>query len=144
LLNASIFGGAARFNLSAMDVPASINGRRFQALSAVGQPLLSAYAAELSEDGEIFNFDADDDGLDLLSVRQILASLKRAIKVIDFTCDDDSDNKGDDGNHIEISCLRYTRTARYRVTLTFTPFNRPFSGRRPTLFPLYRPLCQTY
>jgi hypothetical protein len=27
--DASIFGCAARFNLSAMDVPASMNGRRF-------------------------------------------------------------------------------------------------------------------
>jgi hypothetical protein len=37
--DASIFGCAARFNLSAMDVPASMNGRRFQAPPAVGQPL---------------------------------------------------------------------------------------------------------
>src|SRR5690242_17781825 len=43
--DASLFGSAARFNLSAMDVPASIDAAR---------------AAELSEDGEIF--DSDDDG----------------------------------------------------------------------------------
>jgi hypothetical protein len=59
----SIFGCAARFNLSTMDVPASMNGRRFQAPPAVGQPLPPACAAELSEDGEIFDSDADDDDL---------------------------------------------------------------------------------
>jgi hypothetical protein len=63
--DASILGCAPRFNLSAMDVPASINGRRFQAPPAVGQPLPPAWAAELSEDGEIF--DSDDD--DLPSIR---------------------------------------------------------------------------
>jgi hypothetical protein len=96
-----------------MNVPASINGRRFQALSAVGQSFPPIYAAELSKDGEIFNFGADDDNNDddsFLFVRQILASLKRAIKVINLTYDDNSDNKSDDGNYIEVSCLRYTRT----------------------------------
>ena len=53
--DASLFGCAARFNLSAMDVPASMNGRRFQAPPAVGQSLPPACAAELSEDGEIFD-----------------------------------------------------------------------------------------
>jgi hypothetical protein len=85
-----------------------MNSRRFQAPPAVGQPLPPAYAAELSEDGEIFDFDADDD--DLPSVKQILASTssKRATKVIDLTCDDDSDSKDDNGNHTEVSYLRYT------------------------------------
>jgi hypothetical protein len=59
-LDASIFSCAARFNLSAIDIPALINGRRFQAPPAVGQPLPPTYAAELSEDGEIFNSDNDD------------------------------------------------------------------------------------
>jgi hypothetical protein len=61
--DASLFGCAARLNLSAMDVPTSMNGRRFQASPAVGQPLPPACAAEPSEDGEIF--DSDDDDLSL-------------------------------------------------------------------------------
>src|SRR5271170_3740120 len=43
-----LFGGDARFNLPAMDVPASMDGRRFQAPPAVGPPLLSTCTAELS------------------------------------------------------------------------------------------------
>jgi hypothetical protein len=94
----SLFGCAARFNLSAMDVPASTDGGRFQAPPSVDQPLSPACAAELSGDGEIF--DSDDDG-DLPSVRQILASPKQAkqvTEVIDLTRDDDSDSEGDDGS----------------------------------------------
>jgi len=49
-------------------------GRHFQAPPAVGQSLPPACAAELSEDGEIFDSDADDDDADLPSLRQILAS----------------------------------------------------------------------
>ena len=70
--DASLFGRAARFNLSAMD------GRRLQAPPFVDQPLPPAYAAELSGDGEIV--DSDDDGLPadgLPSVRRILASPKQ-------------------------------------------------------------------
>jgi hypothetical protein len=96
-----------------MNVPTSINGRRFQASSIVGQPFSSVCAAELSKDGEIFNSGADDDNNDddnFLFVRQILASLKRAIKIIDLTYDDNNDNKSDDGNYTEVNCLRYTRT----------------------------------
>jgi hypothetical protein len=96
-----------------MDVPASMDGGRFQAPPAVGQPLPFACAAELSEDGEIFN--SDDDG-DLPSVRQILASLKQAkrvTEVINLTRDDDGDSEGDDGNHTEVSWLRCTRTAHF-------------------------------
>jgi hypothetical protein len=70
--DASIFGYAARFNLSAMDVPASMNGRHFQAPPAVGQPSSSACTAELSEYGEIFDSRDDDDDDHLPSVRQIL------------------------------------------------------------------------
>jgi hypothetical protein len=140
--NTSIFGCTARFNLSAMDVPASMNGRRFQAPPAVGQPLPPACAAELSEDGEIF--DSDDDNDDLPSVRQILASPRREIKVIDLTRDDNSDSEGDNSNHTEVNCLRYTRTARHRVTLTFTPLNRPLPGHRLTPFPPHRPVYQTH
>jgi hypothetical protein len=80
--------------------------------------------------GEIF--DSDDDG-DLPSVRQILASPKRVTEVINLTCDDDGDS-GDDGNHIEVSCLRYTQTARHRVRLTSTPVDRPLLGHQPTPF----------
>jgi hypothetical protein len=43
-----------------MDVPASMNGHRFQAPPVVGQSFLSACATELLEDGEIFDSDDDD------------------------------------------------------------------------------------
>ena len=44
------------------DLPAPpMNGRRFQAASAVGQLLLSARTADLPEDGETLNSDDDDD-----------------------------------------------------------------------------------
>jgi hypothetical protein len=92
-----------------IDIPALINGYRFQAPPAIGQPLPPIYAAELSKDGEIFNSnDNDDDNNDLLSVRQILASPRRAIKVINLTYNGDSDHKGDDGSYTEVSWLRYT------------------------------------
>jgi hypothetical protein len=129
--DALVFGCAARFNLPAMDVPASMNGRRFQALPAVGQPLLPACAAELLEDGEIFDSNNDDD---LPSVKQILASPKRVIKVIDLTRDDDGDNEGDDDNHTEVSWLRYTRTAGHRVMLISTLLDRPLPS--PDQLPL--------
>jgi hypothetical protein len=80
-----MLGCAARFTLSAVDVPASMNGGRFQAPPAVGQSLPPACAAELSEDGEIF--DSDDD--DLPSMRQILALSKRVTEVVDPICDND-------------------------------------------------------
>jgi hypothetical protein len=136
--DASLFGCAARFNLSAMDVPASMDGGPFRAPPAVGQPLSPTRAAELSEDGEIF--DSDDDG-DLPTLRQILGSPKQ---VIDLTCDGDSDTEGDDGNHTEVSWLRYTRTPQHRVTLTSTLLDRPHPGRRPTPFTPHRPLCQNH
>jgi hypothetical protein len=88
----------------------SINDRGFQASPAVGQPLLFICAAELSENGEIFNFDDDADNNDLLSVKQILASLKRATKVINLIYDDNNDNKSDDNNYIEVRYFKYTRT----------------------------------
>jgi hypothetical protein len=61
----SMFGCAARFNLSAPPM----NGRRFQAPLAVGQLLTSARMADLSEDGETLGSDDYDD--DLPSVKQI-------------------------------------------------------------------------
>jgi hypothetical protein len=76
--DASIFGCAARFNLSAMDVPASMNGRRFQAPPAVGQPLPPACAAELSEDGEIF--DSDDDDLPEWMYQRALVGYEKALR----------------------------------------------------------------
>jgi hypothetical protein len=112
-LDTLIFSCAARFNLSVIDVPALINGCRFQASPAIGQPLPPTYAAELSEDREIFNSDdnADNNNDDLPSVRQILASasLKRATKVIDLTYDDNNNNKSDGSNYTEVRYLRYTR-----------------------------------
>jgi hypothetical protein len=110
-------------------VPASIDGGPFRAPPAIGQPLSPTRAAELSEDGEIF--DSDDDG-DLPTLRQILGSPKQVIEVIDLTCDGDGDSEGDDGNYTEVSWLRYARTAQHRVTLTSTLLNRPHPGRRPT------------
>jgi hypothetical protein len=111
-LNTSRLGCAARFNLSPMDLPVSMNGR-FQVPPAAGQLLPSARTADLSKDREIFDSDDndDDDDNDLPSVKQILASLTRPKQVVDLTSDDD-DNKGDDGDFIEISQLRTTRTAR--------------------------------
>jgi hypothetical protein len=58
----SRLGGAARFNLSAMDLPVSMNGR-FQLSPAAGQLLPSARTADLSKDREIFNSDDDDNDL---------------------------------------------------------------------------------
>ena len=102
-------------------MPASTSGRRFQAPPAVGQPLPTACAAELWDDREIFDFNDDnddDDDDDLPSVGQNLAPPKQVIKVVDLTRDDDGDSEGDDGNHTEVSWLRYARTAQHRVTLT--------------------------
>jgi hypothetical protein len=107
--DASMFGCAARFDLSAQPM----NGRRFQAPPVVGQLLPSARTADLSEDGE--TLDSDDDGLP--SVKQILASSKRAKRVIDLTGDDDDDGEGGDGDFTEISWLRTTQTARHLVRL---------------------------
>jgi hypothetical protein len=45
LSDASRLGCAARFNLSAMDLPAPLNGCGFQAPPAVGQSFLPAYTA---------------------------------------------------------------------------------------------------
>jgi hypothetical protein len=59
--------------------------------------------------------DSDDD--DLLSVKQILASSKRAKRVIDLTGDYDDDRESGDGDFTEVSWLRTTRTARYLVRL---------------------------
>jgi hypothetical protein len=141
--DASLFGCAARFNLSTMEVPASMDGGPFRAPPAGGQSLSPTRAAELSEDGEIFDSD-DDDNDDLPTLRQILGSPKQVIEMIDLTCDGEGDSEGDDGNHTEVSWLRYARTAQHRVTLTSTLLNRPYPGRRPTLFYPHRPLCQNH
>jgi hypothetical protein len=99
-----------------MDLPAPIDDRGFQAPSAVGELLPSAHTADLSEDGEALDSDDDDDNDDLCSVKQILASLKRAKRVIDLT-GDDNNGDGGDGDFTEVSWLRTTRTARYLVRL---------------------------
>src|SRR5436305_1348404 len=75
--DASLFGCAARFNLSAMDVQASMDGGPFRAPPAVGQSLSPAHAAKLSEDGEIFDSNEDDD---LPTLRQILGSNKNSLR----------------------------------------------------------------
>ena len=64
---------------------------------AVGVSLPSARTVGLSEDGEALGFDDD-----LSSVKQILASSKRAKWVIDLTADDDGDSEGGDA---EVSWL---------------------------------------
>ena len=45
-------------------------------------------------------------------MKQILASSKRAKRVIGLTGDDDDDGEGSDGDFTEVSSLRTTRTAR--------------------------------
>jgi hypothetical protein len=100
LLDASIFGCAARFNLFTIDVLASINGRRFQTLPVISQSLPSIYAAELSKDGEIFNSNNNDD---FPFVRQILISLRRVIIVINLIYDNNNNNKGNNNNYIKVS-----------------------------------------
>jgi hypothetical protein len=57
-----------------------MDGGPFGAPPVVGQSLSPARAAELSEDGEIF--DSDDDDGDLPTLRQILGSPKQVIEVI--------------------------------------------------------------
>jgi hypothetical protein len=93
--DASMFGCTARFDLSAPPM----NGHQFQTSSAVSQLLPSARTADLPEDGQTLN--SDDDGLP--SVKQILASSKRAKQVIDLTGDygDDGDD-GDDGDEEKV------------------------------------------
>lgn len=73
--DASIFGCAARFNLSAMKLSASSTDLR---------------SAEIPEDREISDSDDDDD---ISSLGQIPASSNQ---VIDLTSDDDDDGKSDD------------------------------------------------
>ena len=92
-----------------------MNGR-FQMPPAASRLLPSARTADLSKDREIFDSDNDDDN-DLPSVKQILASSKWPKHVIDLTGDDDDDRESDDGDFIEVSWLRITRTARQLVRL---------------------------
>jgi hypothetical protein len=87
----SRLGCAARFNLSAMDLPVSMNDR-FQVPPAAGQLLPSARTADLLKDRKIF--DSDDDDNDLPFVKQILASLKWLNQVVDLTGDDDDNREG--------------------------------------------------
>jgi uncharacterized protein involved in exopolysaccharide biosynthesis len=90
-----------------------MNSCLFQALPVVGQSLPSTRTADLEEDGETLD---SDDG-DLPSVKQILASSRRAKRVIDLTGDDDDDGEGGDGDFTEVSWLRSTRTTRHLVRL---------------------------
>jgi hypothetical protein len=82
----------------------------FKPPPAVGRLLLSASTADLSEDEETLDSDDDADADDLPSVKQILASLKRAKCIIDLT--DDDDGEGGNGDFTEVSWLRTIRTAR--------------------------------
>jgi hypothetical protein len=107
--DASIFGCAARFDLSTPPM----NSHRFQAPPVVGQLLPSARTADLSEDGKPL----DSDNNSLPSVKQILASSKRAKRVIDLTGNYDNDGEGGDDDFTEVSWLRTTQTARYLVRL---------------------------
>jgi hypothetical protein len=84
-----------------MDVPASMNGRHFQVPPAVGPSLPPACAAELSEDGEIF--DSYDDNDNLSSPSRIRTPPEPLKLVIDLTRDDDGDSEGGDGDHTEVS-----------------------------------------
>lgn len=70
--DASVFGYAARFNLSLMEIAAASTDLRSQAPPAVGPLLPSARNADLPEDGEISNSDDDD----LPPFEQILARAK--------------------------------------------------------------------
>jgi hypothetical protein len=101
--DASVFGCAARFNLSAVEKAASMTDLRSRVPRAVGRLPPAARTAELPEDGEISDSDDDDD--DLPSLRQILASPKQVIEVIDLTSDDDDDDGegGDDDGLTEVS-----------------------------------------
>jgi hypothetical protein len=94
----SWFGRTARFNVPAMDLPALMEGRGFQAPPAVYESLPSTRTADLSEDGEVLNSDDDDDDDDLRSVKQ-------AKRVIDLTSDDDSNSEDGDADHTEVSWL---------------------------------------
>ena len=128
--DALVFGCAARFNLSAMDLLASMNGRGFQALPALASHsyLLARPSSWRTEKS--------------LIPRTTTTPLhqpdpdppKRVIKVIDLTRDDDGDNEGDDDNHTEVSWLRYTRTAGHRVMLISTLIDRPLPS--PDQLPL--------
>ena len=80
----------------------AVGFKRPQPSASYSCPLCTA---DLPEDGE--TLDSDDDGLP--SVKQILASSKRAKRVIDLTGDDDDDREGGDGDFTKVSWLRTTR-----------------------------------
>jgi hypothetical protein len=109
-----------------MDVPASMNGRHFQAPPAVGQSLPPACAAELSEDGEIFD-SYDDDNLS--SPSRIWTPPKPLKQVADVTRDDDGDSEGGDDDHTEVSWLRTIRTAQTSRETNSILLDRPHPGR---------------
>ena len=94
-LDATALGCAARFNLSPVNMPGLMHGRRFQGLPATDQSLSSSYTADPSEEAEMS--DSDDD--DLPSVREIIA---RSKSTIDLTLDGDDASAGDK-NTIEVS-----------------------------------------
>jgi len=81
--DASIFDSAARFNFSIMNLPASMNDYQFRASLTAGESLLPAYAAELSEDGEIYDSDDANDDDDIFFFSQIQALSQPLKQVID-------------------------------------------------------------
>jgi hypothetical protein len=93
---ATVFGCAARFNLSPVDTPGLMHKHRFQGLPAAGQSLSSSCTADSQEEAEVS--DSDDD--DLPSVRKIIA---RSMAIIDLTLDDDDGDSNGDNNTIKVS-----------------------------------------
>jgi hypothetical protein len=84
--DATVFGCAARFNLSPVDTPG---------FPAAGQPRSSGCTADPQEEAEVS--DSDDE---LPSVRKIIA---RSMSTIDLTLDDDDDNSDSDNDTIKVS-----------------------------------------
>jgi hypothetical protein len=68
----------------------------------VGELLSSTRTADFSENEEALDSNDDDDD-NLYSIKQILASLKRAKRVINLTGDDNDDREGGNDNFIEIN-----------------------------------------
>src|SRR5437588_10571102 len=73
-------------------------------------------------------------------VKQILASSKRAKRLIDLTGDDDNDGEGGDGDFTEVSWLRTTRTARHLVRLIPSSLIDRIRVAGQLHSPLHRPL----
>jgi len=104
--DASMISCAARFDLSAQPM----NGRQFQPSASYSRPLARPTSRRMEKPWIPTTTVCP-------SVKQILASSKRAKRLIDLTGDDDNDGEGGDGDFTEVSWLRTTRTARHLVRL---------------------------